>query len=159
MTVSAIENREDVSHPADERSLTPSASPPFINPDLTSTPISLLSDSHYTLMGLADAWDRKRVLRLCEFMGISRFELASLIYAPHPRFEEWFEREAFPGPVLVLLTIIESSVMEGFLFDSPVPPGESIVPISQVSEQAECREETEIPETGDSDDPPKNSQG
>jgi hypothetical protein len=99
------------------------------NPDETATPGSLLTDIHYAQLGLQYAWGKERVLRLCGWLRLTRYELASLIMLPHRQMDEYLKKDVFPGPVCLLFGILEKHFMAGVLPDAiPEDPEEPLIP-------------------------------
>jgi len=99
------------------------------NPDDTSTPVSVLVDIHYAKLGVQGAWNRERVLRLCGWLQLTRYELASLIMLPHKQMDKYMAKDIFPGPAALLLSILENHLMSGVLQDAiPEDPDEPIIP-------------------------------
>lgn len=82
-----------------------------------ATPASTVMDTHYALIELVKKWDRDRVLRLCGLLKLTRYELASLIALPHKDMEIYFKQGVFPGPVCLLLTLLENSTVKDFILD------------------------------------------
>ena len=100
-----------------------------VNPDKTTSPTSLSIDIHYAKIGVQGAWDKKRVLRLCGWLRITRYELSSLIMLPHRQMDKYMEKGIFPGPVALLLSIFENHVAKGILMDAATPEeGEPLIP-------------------------------
>lgn len=87
------------------------------NPLATSTPASELIDIHYEVLGVKKRWTRDRIERLCGFLKISQSELASMTLAGHKSFDTYIKKGSFPGPLAILLTILESRYLAGFAPD------------------------------------------
>lgn len=95
------------------------------------TSASLAFDLHYAHLGVIERWDRDRYDRLCVFLTVTRYELASLISWPHAQVPGAIERNDFKGPVALLLTILEAQVMHKFTKDviqNPFPHGQQTTP-------------------------------
>lgn len=78
---------------------------------------SLLIDIHYKEMGIEEIWDTRRVERLCSLMNITEGELASMMLVKHKDMEKYLKQDNFPGPVCLLLTIIENYAVSPILPD------------------------------------------
>jgi hypothetical protein len=83
------------------------------NPLKTSTPASELIDIHYEVLGVKRRWNRDRIERLCGYLKLSEAELASMVCATHQSFSGYITRNTFPGPVALLLTILETRYLTG----------------------------------------------
>ena len=89
------------------------------------TATSVGFELHYAHLGVIDRWDRERYDRLCLFVALTRYELASLILWNHGQVAIACERNVFPGPVAMLLTLFEAQVMHTHTKDvikNPFPP-------------------------------------
>jgi len=69
-------------------------------------------------------WTHEQILRLCELLNLSEFELARLCAIPWGRYERWREANKFPSYVALQFKILES----WFLEQSGVPR-DPVVPI------------------------------
>ena len=69
---------------------------------------SLLIDIHYKELGVKELWDARRVERLCSLLKVTQGELASMMMFPHSDMEKCMGLDEFPGPVCLLLTLIEN---------------------------------------------------
>ena len=78
---------------------------------------SLLIDIHYKEMGIEDIWGTRRVKRLCSLMKVTEGELASMMLVRHKDMEAYIKFDEFPGPVCLLLTIIENYAVSPVLPD------------------------------------------
>ena len=83
----------------------------------TSTPASVLIDAHYERLGIVKRWDRKRLERLCGFLRVTEYEIASLIGVLHRDFGRLYPTGKLPLPAYLLLTILEKRYMSGFAPD------------------------------------------
>jgi hypothetical protein len=80
---------------------------------------SLLIDIHYKELGLEEIWDARRVERLCSLMKVTQDELSSMMMFPHSDMEKCVKADCFPGPICLLLTLIENFTV-GALVPDPV---------------------------------------
>jgi len=80
---------------------------------------SLLIDIHYKELGLEDLWDARRAERLCSLMKVTQDELASMMMFPHSDMKKSMEEGCFPGPVCLLLTLLENFTV-GAIVPDPV---------------------------------------
>jgi len=103
------------------------------NPDETSTPGSLQVDAHYARMGIKSVWDKPRILRLCGWLRVTPHELASLLLVAHRDMDGWLGKGRIPGPVCLLLSLLENHVARGFVHD-PVPQEGPIVPFEKLTD-------------------------
>lgn len=87
------------------------------------TAASLRFDLHYSHLGIIERWDRDRYDRLCLFLNLTRYELASFICWPHSQVDGAIERNRFRGPVCLLLTLIEAQAMRNYtqVIKNPFP--------------------------------------
>lgn len=88
------------------------------------TPASLNFDLHYAQLRVVSRWDRDRFMRLCAFLQLMPHELASLICWPHSQVQRAIDNSDFPGPVALLLTLIEAQAMHTHTKDvisNPIP--------------------------------------
>jgi hypothetical protein len=69
---------------------------------------SLLIDIHYKDLGIQEMWDTRRVDRLCSLLKVTRDELASMIMFEHSEMDKCIKLGEFPGPVCLLLTLVEN---------------------------------------------------
>jgi hypothetical protein len=75
------------------------------------TTATLSFDLHYAQLEVVRRWDRDRYLRLCAFLQLTPYELASLICWRHVEVNVAIKNSNFPGPVALLLTMIEAQAM------------------------------------------------
>jgi hypothetical protein len=87
------------------------------NPLSSSTPASDLIDIHYETLGLRKLWNRDRIERLCGYLRLSQAELASMVAVGHIRFDGYIQRNFFPGPLALLLTMLETRYLKGLAAD------------------------------------------
>ena len=88
------------------------------------TPRSYTFDLHYADLGVISRWDRDRYYRLCSFLQLTPYELASMICWPHSQVDSAVANSKFPGPVALLLTLVEAQVMQNYTRDvilNPLP--------------------------------------
>ena len=71
---------------------------------------SFLIDVHYEDLGVQEAWNTRRVERLCSLMNITSGELASMLMFPHVEMNKCLEEGSFPGPGCLLLTMVENYI-------------------------------------------------
>ena len=69
---------------------------------------SYLISLHYDEVDLEGLWDQRRIDRLCSLIEVTDRELSAMMKLPYDEFKVHYEDEAFPGPVLLLLTLIEN---------------------------------------------------
>lgn len=63
-------------------------------------------------------------MRLCTFLEMTPHEVASLICWPHSQVQRAIDNSEFPGPVALLLTLIEAQAMQNYSNDvitNPIP--------------------------------------
>jgi len=76
-------------------------------------------DAHYERIGVKKKWNKARVDRLCGFLRMNYGELASLLCMPHAEFTKiLLKPKHFPGPLCLLLSIIEHRYMSEFTKDT-----------------------------------------
>lgn len=76
-------------------------------------------DAHYERIGIKKRWNKERVDRLCGFLRMNYGELSSLLCMPHADFKKiLLKPKAFPGPLCLLLTIIEHRYMREYTKDT-----------------------------------------
>ena len=78
---------------------------------------SHLIDLHYRELDLESLWDSRRVDRLCSLIKVTDRELSAMMYLDYDEFKEYYKEENFPGPVLILLTLIENHSVSSLLPD------------------------------------------
>lgn len=76
------------------------------------TSASLAFDLHYAHLNIQRRWDRERYDRLARFLGLTRYELASLVCWRHSHVETAMMTNTLPGPVCLLLTLLEAQAMK-----------------------------------------------
>jgi hypothetical protein len=79
------------------------------------TPSSLYIDSFYAQQLLIERWTWPKFIRLCRFLKMTPYEVASLVMMPHSAVPA-FERENIltcytARPVALLLTLLEHQVL------------------------------------------------
>jgi len=95
------------------------------------TPASIAIDVHYSNLLLYERWTYDRFVRLCAFLRVTEYEMASLVMMPHawvPRFER---DNRVPGAkqgagraLLLILTILEAKLLHDYtrdVIDNPFP--------------------------------------
>ena len=84
-----------------------------------ATSASLLMDAHYERLGIRKRWNRERVDALWGFLRMNYGEIASLVNMNHRQFvRAMLSTFGFPGPLCILLTIIEDQYMSGHTKDT-----------------------------------------
>ena len=78
---------------------------------------SLLIDIHYKEVELAERWDTRRVDRLCSLINVTWRELASMMMFDHKEMEAARKAGKFPGPVCILMTLIENYALSDIVPD------------------------------------------
>ena len=63
---------------------------------------------HYKEVGLQDRWDTRRMDRLCSLIDVTWRELSSMMMCKHDKMEKYRSKDKFPGPVCILMTLIEN---------------------------------------------------
>lgn len=104
--------------------------PPLPNsgsPHTTAT--TKLIDLHYSNLRIAERWTWDRYQRLCSFLKLTEYELASLCLMPHDWVGKMRERNRLPcvgqgggRAVAMLLTMTEATVMKNYVPDVIVNP-------------------------------------
>lgn len=89
---------------------------------------SVRFDVHYARLGIVKRWDQRRYDRLAGFLGLTRYELASLICLRHESIDNHFKVGKFPGPAALLLTILEAQALKDYVNDVEL---EAIPPLKQ----------------------------
>lgn len=99
--------------------------PPLPNADSEHrTATTFLIDIHYSNKRIAERWTWDRIQRLCSFLKITEYELASLVCCPHSWVERIKEENRIPHTVKgggravgMLLTLLEARVMKKVVSD------------------------------------------
>lgn len=86
------------------------------------TPASLNIDLHYAHLDVIRRWNWERYHRLAAFLQLTYGELASLICLPHSQLKGIRERNVFPGPPALLLTLLEAQVLSAYSSDVIAQP-------------------------------------
>jgi len=86
------------------------------------TPASLRIDIHYAKLSLIRRWNWERFHRLASFLNVTYGELASLIALPHSLLDGIRERNYFPGPAALLLTLLEANALKLYSDDIIAQP-------------------------------------
>lgn len=82
------------------------------------TPGSALIDIHYAKLRIDQRWSWDRFLRLAGALRVTTGELASLVRLRHSLLVGAQERNQFPPPVALLLTLVEAHVSKGLVPDA-----------------------------------------
>lgn len=98
--------------------------PTLLNKDSEGqTPASLAIDIHYLNLRLVERWTWERYLRLCVYLKLTEYELASLVRLPHKVIGKYRAGFSLPLPrgsaesVALLLTLVETHFMQGLRGD------------------------------------------
>lgn len=105
-------------------------------PNATSkhrSPSTDLIDIHYSNLRISERWDWQRIQRLCSFLQVTEYELASLVLMPHEWVEKFKQRDQMPcavagggRAVAMILTILEARVLKRLTKDVIVEPFPSL---------------------------------
>lgn len=95
------------------------------------TATTVLIDIHYSNKRIAERWNWERLQRLCSFLKITEYELASLVCCPHEWIPKIKEHDRIPASVTgggravaLLLTLLEARVLKKLVPDvvkNPIP--------------------------------------
>lgn len=94
------------------------------------TPASLAIDVHYARLMLVERWDWERFVKLCTFLKMTPFEVASLVQLPHQYVERYRAKNVLPmrrahaASVALSLTLLEAYLMRGLtedIIEKPFP--------------------------------------
>lgn len=94
------------------------------------TPASLAIDIHYMNLMLVERWDWERYVRLCNFLKMTAYEVASLVHLPHAAVQRYQLKNVLPlrrphaTSVAHTLTVLEAYLMRGLtedIIDQPFP--------------------------------------
>lgn len=94
------------------------------------TPASLAIDVHYARLMLVERWNWERFVKLCTFLKMTPYEVASLVLLPHQCVEAYRAKNVLPmrrphaSSVALSLTLLEAYLMRGLTEDiisSPFP--------------------------------------
>lgn len=104
--------------------------PPLPNADSPyRTATTTLIDIHYSNKRIAERWTWERIQRLCCFLKITEYELASLVCCPHSWVEKIKTYNRIPASVSgggravgMLLTLLEARVLKKLVPDVIVNP-------------------------------------
>lgn len=99
--------------------------PPLPNTDSEyTTATTKIIDLHYSNKRIAERWTFERYERLCSFLKLTHYELASLVCMPHSHVAKLREYNLLPGTVNgggravgMLLTILEARVLKKLVPD------------------------------------------
>jgi len=80
-------------------------------------------DAHYERIRIKHRWDKPRVDRLCGFLRMNYGELASLLHMAHGEFKRRvLSPKQLPGPLCLLLTIMEHRYLHNYTKDTIANP-------------------------------------
>lgn len=94
------------------------------------TPASLAIDIHYTQLMLVERWTWERYVKLCHFLKMTSFEVASLVLLPHKKVPLYQHKNILPmsrahsASVALNLTLLEAYLMRGLtedVIENPFP--------------------------------------
>lgn len=95
------------------------------------TATTTLIDLHYSNLRIAERWDWDRFQRLCSFLKVTEYELASLVLCPHDWIPKFREHNRIPcsvsgggRAVAMMLTVLEAKVLRRLVpdvIDEPMP--------------------------------------
>lgn len=96
--------------------------PPMPNQDSRhQTPASLMIDTHYAQLRLMERWTWDRYVRLCQFLRMTPWEVASLVMLRHGSIDTFRRkgRLSIQGhrAAALVLTILEAHVMREWTSD------------------------------------------
>jgi hypothetical protein len=78
------------------------------------TPTTLMIDARYSELMLIDRWTWDRFARLCQYLEMTAYEMASIVMMPHHSVEKWKESNILTCQsarhIALLLTLIEFNV-------------------------------------------------
>lgn len=93
-----------------------------------NTPACLIIEEHYGRLQLSVRWTWERYARLCQFLNMTPWEVASLAMIPHTSIARFREDNRLNGfgcrSQLLLLTLLEAHVcgqMSGDVIANPFP--------------------------------------
>ena len=105
--------------------------PRLLNPNSEGqTPASLMIDVHYMNLFLVERWTWERYAKLCLFLKMTSYEVASLVRLPHRSIPAYKLRNTLPlyaahaEAVALILTLLESYLMRGLtkdVIENPFP--------------------------------------
>ena len=86
------------------------------------TPASLAIDLHYASLLITERWNWERYVRLCCFVKMTPWEVASIVRMPHAMVAHFKEEKTLVGrrgahAITLLLTILEAHWYAGFTTD------------------------------------------
>ena len=94
------------------------------------TPASLAIDIHYTNLMLVERWTWERFTKLCLFLKMTAYEVASLVLLPHRCVDAYRAKNVLPllpihaASVALNLTLLEAYLMRGLtedVIENPFP--------------------------------------
>jgi hypothetical protein len=99
-------------------------------PNLASkhtTPASVAIDAHYAINLINERWNFDRYAKLCAFIQMTPYELASLVMMPHSWINEYRRTKLMPAksaarPICLLLTIVEAHWLRNYSRDIVADP-------------------------------------
>lgn len=96
-----------------------------------TTATTKLLDLHYSNLRIAERWTWDRYQRLCSFLKLTEYEMASLCLMPHDWVAKLKEHNRLPcavngggRAVAMILTMIEARVLKRYVpdvIDNPMP--------------------------------------
>jgi|TARA_Y100000310_G_scaffold175913_1_gene176049 hypothetical protein len=99
----------------------------YINGDKHATDASTITDNRYNELGIATLWTPKRLKRMCGFLNLTPYEIASYLGVKHAKMSRVLRTGEFPLELSVSLSHIESSHLQENMLDAP-PYSELILP-------------------------------
>jgi hypothetical protein len=91
----------------------------------SQTPATLMIDTHYAQLRLLDRWTWERYCRLCEYLRMTAYEMASVVMLPHANVSIFRTHGRIPNPgathIALLLTMIEYNMCKGIAIDAVDP--------------------------------------
>jgi hypothetical protein len=126
------------------------------NPDSDGqTPSSLAIDIHYMNLMLVERWDWERYVKLCNFLKMTAYEVASLVLLPHKNVPAYRAKNLLPmrrahaASVALSLTLLEAYLMRGLTEDvisNPFPNLNVVTPAGVAGRGAEGARGVDEPE-------------
>jgi hypothetical protein len=78
----------------------------------------LLIETHYERLRIKKRWDKKRLERLCGYLQVTKYELASLVGVPHTIFDWRYSIGKLSTSAYLMLTILESRYLKEYVKDT-----------------------------------------
>lgn len=102
------------------------------------TPASLMFEAHYAQLRLVERWSWERYARLCNFLQMTPYEVASLVMLRHTAIPLYHRRGVLRGrdarPVAMLLTLIEAHCLQNWTSDVIKDPFPDLKGLSSTTE-------------------------